>query len=290
MLSISRLTLHFTSESLKSINKKLGTNYEIPNIPMPMSKEAVRFIVIMLITEIVELMQTCYEDDDQIYIDLFNFIEEKEIDAEEDLLIEQVYSAVNLLQDLEECYCRHGINLTKVYRYVYIANIKKKKEDGTFEIDQNGKVLKPEGWEAPILEDIEFATPINGLIGPSIMVSQNIIPPKKAIFLSQETVYELVDKLMSSLIRLTLTQYSKDELGDIMFNFLTESWNYHDVFDRNKSEKELILDQADAGGDIYGYIENAFCKIGVNLTKAFTCIYEKKIKPSHSDLVFDELI
>lgn len=46
-----------------------------------------------------------------------------------------------------------GANLDGAYARIDDANWRKQFDDGTFHLDKDGKVLKPEGWEPPDLTD-----------------------------------------------------------------------------------------------------------------------------------------
>lgn len=99
--------------------------------PKPMDKAAIAFLSDMIFDELKEL-------------------------AEAEVLVEQVDALVDLIIYILDQAAVHGYNLDPILMAVHAANMKKRFPDGTFHKRVDGKVIKPEGWQAPD-EEIEAA-------------------------------------------------------------------------------------------------------------------------------------
>lgn len=127
-----------------------------PNVPEIMNKEEVFFVAEMMLDEIMELMATVSKPNEykealynmilnsrDLELDL-NRMEEDEIIAEQaDAIVDCMYYGLNAT-------AKKGINITSVFNVVHSANMAKKdKETGKFLRREDGKIIKPIGWQPP---------------------------------------------------------------------------------------------------------------------------------------------
>lgn len=135
-----------------------------PVAPNPLSKEEVCFVTRMVLSELVELVQTVCETDEEavaflkerVETDISNY--DRCFDDPDQLAADQADAAVDAIYYLYNCFGKKGINLSAVFDVVHAANMAKRDpESGKFiRRESDGKVLKPPGWQAPnILTEIQ---------------------------------------------------------------------------------------------------------------------------------------
>ncbi len=95
----------------------------LPETPTLMSKDAVAFIRKMVNDELDEL-------------------------EEANAVVDQADALVDAIYYICDCAVRHGMNLDPLFAIVHQANMKKVVNGKVIRRD-DGKILKPEGWEAP---------------------------------------------------------------------------------------------------------------------------------------------
>lgn len=150
MLSSDALNVHqFTTE----------TGHLCPDTPQVMSKESAKFIIRMVMSELDELACTVCEtadERDQLMQDaldsrdpcehLRSSYQSKEelIGAQFDALVDAWYYSLNTA-------AKHGVNMSKIFNVVHTANMNKRDpKTGKFlRRESDGKIIKPEGWQAP---------------------------------------------------------------------------------------------------------------------------------------------
>ncbi len=138
----------FTQESM---------GLSVPNRPIPMSREQVVFVTRMVCEELMELLVTIKhdpnEDVKQLLVDIVNksnLPQSLKTPSDEiGVIAEQIDAAVDCNYYFCNTFCKHGMNMDKVFDLVHQANMNKKFEDGTFHRDVHGKVQKPLGWVEP---------------------------------------------------------------------------------------------------------------------------------------------
>lgn len=96
---------------------------DLPQKPTLMTKEAVSFIRTMVNDELDEL-------------------------EEANTVVDQADALVDAIYYICDCAARHGVNLDNLFKIVHGANMKKVVNGKVIRRD-DGKILKPEGWEAP---------------------------------------------------------------------------------------------------------------------------------------------
>jgi predicted HAD superfamily Cof-like phosphohydrolase len=142
------LVKEFTEQSL---------GVKLPIKPSKMTKEEVRFIVRMVISEMMELCTTVSPTVKDA-LDLFDdcikttdkpkpFHPETKTDTE--IMAEQYDSFVDAWYYMLNTAVKKGANLDRIFQVVHGANMAKKFPDGTFHRREDGKVIKPEGWKEP---------------------------------------------------------------------------------------------------------------------------------------------
>lgn len=144
----TELVREFTEQSL---------GIKLPTKPSKMSKDEVKFIVRMVISEMLELCTTvtpnveasftffkeCYWEMDRPK----EFVPDSKSDLE--IMAEQYDSFVDAWYYMLNTAVKKGVNLDRIFQVVHSANMAKKFPDGTFHRREDGKVIKPEGWKEP---------------------------------------------------------------------------------------------------------------------------------------------
>lgn len=124
--------------------------------PVAMTPEQVQFAMEMMTSEIVELGQTVFTTEkaqeiirnavnkDLSNIDIEN--ETQKITEQCDAIIDVIYYALN-------CAAKQKFPLNEIFAEVHRANMSKA-INGKFQKREDGKIIKPEGWQPPNLEKI----------------------------------------------------------------------------------------------------------------------------------------
>ena len=147
--SHTELVKEFTEQSL---------GITLPTKPSKMSKEEVRFIVRMVLSEMLELCATITPNVESA----FEFFKEcywsvdrpKEFNpdskSDTEIMAEQYDSFVDAWYYMLNTAVKKGVNLDFIFRVVHEANMAKRFPDGTFHRrPEDGKIIKPEGWKEP---------------------------------------------------------------------------------------------------------------------------------------------
>jgi predicted HAD superfamily Cof-like phosphohydrolase len=130
-----------------------------PDRPTLMSRDSVKFIIRMIISELDELactvsdnedmkdalMQECLTTRDKCFkFKNENLTEEELIADQYDALVDSYYYSLNIS-------AKHGANLSKIFNRVHEANMAKRDPvTGKFiRRESDGKVMKPLNWQAP---------------------------------------------------------------------------------------------------------------------------------------------
>lgn len=148
MKSHSKLVKEFTEESMEC---------KLPNKPQLMNKDEVKFIVRMVLSEMLELCATVTPDNQQAN----QLFEEcaKQVDhlrvrepicrTESEVIAEQYDAFVDAWYYMLNTSAKKGVDLDGIFRVVHEANMAKRFPDGVFHRREDGKVLKPDGWKEP---------------------------------------------------------------------------------------------------------------------------------------------
>jgi predicted HAD superfamily Cof-like phosphohydrolase len=131
----------------------------VPDRPRVIDRDGVRFIAKMMMSEIVELLQSHYSGESGYAVakELLDEdaaekralgsravvleTDEQRIEAQMDALVDCEYYGL-------DCAAKHGMNLEPVFQLVHAANMAKRNPTtGQFERRPDGKVIKPPGWQ-----------------------------------------------------------------------------------------------------------------------------------------------
>lgn len=123
----------------------------------PLSRDKVEFIVSMVCSEMVELLQTVMNPDENPISVIRNLCSRdynthyvKPVDDEVSIIAEQADAMVDAMYYMYDTATRMGVNLDKVFSVVQEANMAKRGPDGKFIIrPSDGKIIKPHGWLEP---------------------------------------------------------------------------------------------------------------------------------------------
>jgi hypothetical protein len=148
MASYLQLVKQFTEES---------SGKKLPTKPTKMTKEEVRFITRMVISELLELVSTVSEDQDPLdwLKGCLNSLDiPKPFDAstktDEEIMAEQYDAFGDWIIYTCDMAGKKGVDLDRFIQLAHEANMAKRFPDGTFHRrPEDGKVIKPQGWVEP---------------------------------------------------------------------------------------------------------------------------------------------
>jgi len=143
-----------------------GVRGNQPDRPsLPLSRDKVEFIVSMVCSEMVELLQTVMNPDENP-ISVIKTLCDKDYnknyvkpasDNTVSIIAEQADAMVDAMYYMYDTATRMGVNLDKVFNVVQEANMAKRGPNGKFIIrPSDNKIIKPDDWREPnIREEIE---------------------------------------------------------------------------------------------------------------------------------------
>jgi predicted HAD superfamily Cof-like phosphohydrolase len=129
-----------------------------------MDKSETKFISKMILDEVMELMATHWGPEESKAL-LKGFIDGSEDLPQEEYTGDDANKAIHQCADqadaLVDVYyysqnaaCKVGVNLSSVFRLVHGANMAKRDPTtGKFIKREDGKIIKPQGWVAPDVEE-----------------------------------------------------------------------------------------------------------------------------------------
>lgn len=152
------------AHAVKQFTEESGTT--VPPSPSPLTRDEVKFICKMILDEVMELVATV---ETPVYaknmlvtlIESSNDIPKIEYDSTESGRIAQIADQADAFVDIQyymlNCACKKGINLSSVFTLVHAANMAKRDpETGLFKKREDGKIMKPTGWQPPnVVAEIE---------------------------------------------------------------------------------------------------------------------------------------
>jgi predicted HAD superfamily Cof-like phosphohydrolase len=159
-MSHSKMVKEFTEQS-KGI--------QVPGKPIPIENDRLRFIAKMMLSEIVELLESGYQPDEARALAHTLLTEDRDEKLalgprvprsyplpDEQRIEEQMDAMVDCWYYSLDTAAKHGMNLDPVFNLVHAANMAKRNpETGQFERRPDGKVIKPAGWrEADITSEV----------------------------------------------------------------------------------------------------------------------------------------
>jgi predicted HAD superfamily Cof-like phosphohydrolase len=154
MASYLQLIKQFTEES---------SGKSLPTKPSKMTKEEVRFLVRMVISELMELVRTVVPNENQsehvyeftrqcmLSTDKPRFFD-TENSTDEEIMAEQYDAFGDWIIYTLDMAGKKGVDLDRFIHLAHDANMAKRFPDGKFHRrEEDGKVIKPQGWVEPDL-------------------------------------------------------------------------------------------------------------------------------------------
>lgn len=103
-------------------------------------------------------------------------------------------------------------------------------------------------------------------------------------YFNKDELLFLFQMCFSELVELLQTEYTKDEIHNIVLKSITKDFSEDYTIPNNFTEK--LADQADACVDCWYYALNAFCKKGINLSKVFDKVHQANMDKKFPDGTF----
>lgn len=133
----------------------------VPEFPKVMTKDRVGFIIRMVISELDELACTVCKDKEEVSAFMQELLETRD-QCSEFLYPDEVHrvaaqgdAMVDAMYYMYDTAARHGLNLSKIFDEVHAANMNKRDpETGKFKRRADGKILKPENWKSPDVDNV----------------------------------------------------------------------------------------------------------------------------------------
>lgn len=144
------------AELVRQFTKESGTH--VPNVPELMTSQEVFFLIKMMLDEIMELGATV-ADPNEVKIKMIKMItDSKDIPkiinvSRSELIGEQGDALVDCYYYSLNAAAKKGINISKIFQVVHQANMNKRDPiTGTFLKREDGKIIKPDGWLPPNIQ------------------------------------------------------------------------------------------------------------------------------------------
>ena len=157
--------IYYMSDALKVREFTSGTGSTCPDKPIAMSKDSVKFIIRMVVSELDELACTVTETPEERDAFMQECLDTRDkcknlsgkggcyktdtelISSQFDALVDSWYYSLNIA-------AKHGVNMSSMFNIVHNANMAKRDPvTGKFnKRESDGKVIKPFGWKPPDVE------------------------------------------------------------------------------------------------------------------------------------------
>lgn len=141
------------AELVREFTKESGI--PVPNEPCVMNKEEVFFLMNMMLDEIMELGATVAEPQEVKFNMIKMITHSKDLPritnvSKEELIGEQGDALVDCYYYSLNAAAKKGINMSKIFQIVHKANMDKRDPiTGKFNKREDGKIIKPNGWNPP---------------------------------------------------------------------------------------------------------------------------------------------
>lgn len=127
----------------------------LPTHPRPFTREEILFLVKMNCEELMELLVTVLDKEENPKEVLASIVKEKTLapgynkegKSVERIMEEQVDALVDIDYYNGNGAAKVGFNMDHVFDVVHGANMAKRFPDGTFHKNEEGKIIKPDGWK-----------------------------------------------------------------------------------------------------------------------------------------------
>jgi predicted HAD superfamily Cof-like phosphohydrolase len=132
-----------------------------PSTPSKMTKDEVKFLLKMVLSELAEFAQTVSSSHDEAIQMLIECIgtdpsKQKTYNSDTEIIADQADALVDSWYYMLNAACKKGMDLSAVFDIVHKSNMAKRDpKTGTFIKRSDGKIMKPHGWKpADIVEEI----------------------------------------------------------------------------------------------------------------------------------------
>lgn len=154
-INSTEMTSLTNSQKVKEFTEGM-LGHPIPKYPQALSREKVKFICRMVISELNELMATVITHEDELVPEMqwcLNHSDPHAFQANlsnEEVITEQADAMVDAMYYMYDTAARHGMNLDKYFEVVHDANMDKRDPvTKQFIRREDGKVMKRDGWNPP---------------------------------------------------------------------------------------------------------------------------------------------
>lgn len=148
-------------EAVKQFTEE-SNGIKCPTTPSKMSKDEVKFLVKMVLSEMTELCQTVtnsHEESLRMMIECLGVDPSNQPKYVDDIAViaDQADAMVDAWYYMLNASAKKGMNLSSVFDVVHKANMDKRDpETGKFNRREDGKILKPKNWKpADIYSEIK---------------------------------------------------------------------------------------------------------------------------------------
>lgn len=149
------------SEQVKQFTEQ-SSGRTLPTHPRKMTRQEVEFLIRMNLGELMELLVTVLDGQENVIQVMHTLIDKAEVPTfqaegkdDVEIMAEQADALVDIDYYNLNGAAKVGFNEDDVFAEVQRANMNKKSPiDGQFHRNNDGKVLKPEGWREPDIKAV----------------------------------------------------------------------------------------------------------------------------------------
>ncbi len=140
-------------ELVKQFTKESGAN--ITKLPTSMSKDEVIFLIKMVLDETIELASTVMNHNETIsnilkILSDIKVLPKLDSEIESIIISEQADALVDIYYYMLNAAAKKNIDISSIFKLVHESNMKKKDpKTNTFLKREDGKIIKPNGWNPP---------------------------------------------------------------------------------------------------------------------------------------------
>ena len=278
------------SDALKVREFTQGAGQRSPDTPELMDVTEVNFIGKMVLDEVMELFVAVMPPADTKEA-MMGFIRSSkdiaQLEGDEATLIsEQADAFVDVYYYMLNAAAKKGINVSAMLDIVHAANMAKRDPaTGQFLKREDGKIIKPAGWQPPDVKGEIVRQLADGAWGASTGIASardadhvreftagaGQPTPGKPCLMSAEEVKFLGKMVLDEVMELFATVHPPAAAKAALCGFIDESKDIARL--PAGDEVHLISEQGDAIVDVYYYMLNAAAKKGVNLSALFHVVH-----------------
>lgn len=133
-----------------------GRGIRCPTQPISLTRDNVKFIIRMVMSEMQELALTVNETSEESLTFMQECLDSIDVCKKHfnslppiEKAAEQLDAMVDASYYMQDTACKHGMNLSSLFKVVHQANMSKRWADGTFHRRDDGKIMKPVNWTEP---------------------------------------------------------------------------------------------------------------------------------------------